>query len=129
MIGVAWGGSDEEFDSGKDTKLPGTSGHSKRIVVPSGRSMDECYPIRVVAIHFCYPDTAFYRLIRAFYVLVMPVAYLPRVIFHCGKSHTACRTKILMKITNTEVKVQIEFLRLNHVTYFPVSNLKISHLL
>jgi len=78
MVAIAWGGTDQDL---KELKMPAKS---ERIMHSSGRSFDSGMPIRVVAIHVCNADSAFYRLVRSFYVLVMPYSFLARIIFHHG---------------------------------------------
>lgn len=85
VVGIAWVGGDND-DDGNDKPTPEKSLY-ERVVVRSGRGVEEGIPVRVVALHMCFPDAAFWRLIRAFYVCIVPQEYLPRIKFHFGRSY------------------------------------------
>jgi len=82
MVGIAWSGPDIGTDG--RLRVPGTPGN-KRIFSPNGRDMHDAVPVRCVAVHACYPDTPFFRIVRAFYVFVFPSDSRARMVFHCGK--------------------------------------------
>lgn len=94
-VAIAWGGPDDlnpnEHAKGS-AELPGSSGY-KRVVIPSGRGMDQGIPVRFVAFHLCYrQDIPVY--VKAFYVFVLDEKTVPRIIFHQG-TKTEMKYKML----------------------------------
>ena len=87
IVFVMWGGSDDPSDRDNNIKVPGTPGYHERVLVESRRNIDEGFILRLVAIHFCFPDTPVYRLVKAFYIFIMSISWLPRIIFHFGKCY------------------------------------------
>ncbi len=80
-----WGGSDDPADSSKNLRIPGAPGSDERVLLKSGRTVDEGAPVRAVAVHMCCPDTPFYRVAKSFYIFFFSWNSLSRLIFHLGK--------------------------------------------
>lgn len=95
FIFLAWGGSDDQGNSDTGSyKIPGSPGYHKRVIVQSGRALEDALPMRLVAFHLCFPRTPFFRLVKAFYAFIAPVKYLSRYIFHFG-TKTEMRYKLM----------------------------------
>ena len=56
----------------------------QRITSPNGRGMMSGLPIRVVALHFCYPDTVLCRLFKAVHLYILGEDLRARTIWHQG---------------------------------------------
>jgi len=60
------------------------------------------FPLRVVGIHFCWPNTTFFHLIRSFFVIVMGSNLRTRVHFHSGE-----RQELSYKLMGFGLPVQL----------------------
>jgi len=84
VVTIAWFGSSPLLGiEGSTPRVPGTPGN-KPVILPSGRSVANGLHARIIGIHFCFPDTPIFRIIRAFYVIAIGEHWRSRCVFHYG---------------------------------------------
>jgi hypothetical protein len=90
ILFVMWPGSDTNM------RIPQAE---ERIVCNKSFS---AFPLRVVGIHFCWPKTTFFHMIRSFFVVVMGSNLRTRVYFHSGE-----RQELSYKLMGFGLPVQL----------------------
>eukprot|EP00537_Pseudo-nitzschia_pungens_P004895 CAMPEP_0172360306 /NCGR_PEP_ID=MMETSP1060-20121228/4361_1 /TAXON_ID=37318 /ORGANISM="Pseudo-nitzschia pungens, Strain cf. cingulata" /LENGTH=492 /DNA_ID=CAMNT_0013082265 /DNA_START=259 /DNA_END=1738 /DNA_ORIENTATION=- len=78
LVAIAWSGDDIT-----KLRLPGTPGN-EAVELPNGKSLVDAIPIRLVGMHFCYPNNPFFRILKAFYVIAFGERWRTRLVFHHG---------------------------------------------
>jgi len=68
---------------------PGSSSSARNIPSQSDRELHKkcnaAAPIRVAAVHFCYPDEPFFHILRSVMAMTMSITYRLRLKFHVGE--------------------------------------------
>ena len=84
IVVIGWSGSSPLLGiEGSTPRVPGTPGN-KPVILPSGRNVADGMPVRLISVHFCFPNTPIFRIIRAFYVIAIGEQWRSRCVFHHG---------------------------------------------